>query len=99
MKVGPPLPRIDDLLETLSSSKNFSYLDFPSGYHQVEVNEEEHKKTDFATPFGVFESMVMTFGLFNSPATFQRLTSLLFAGVLGTTCLVYLEDFLLKDGC
>ena len=68
-----PLPRIDDTLDVLGSARWFSTLDLASGYWQVEVSPEDREKTAFVTPYGLFQFCVMSFGLTNAPATFQRL--------------------------
>ena len=93
-KDAPPLPRIDDLFDTLSGSKYFRKLDCSSGYHQVEVAQADQEKTAFAASFGLFEYKVMPFHLSNAPATFERLMCLVFYGLLGTTCLAYLDDII-----
>ena len=87
-----PLPRVDDILDTLAGSQWFSTLDLICGYWQVEIKEEDQEKTAFCTPDGLFEFEVMPFGLCNAPATFQRLMELVLAGLQWTTCLVYLDD-------
>jgi len=89
-----PLPRIDDTLDTLAGSQWFSTLDLISGYWQVEVSEQDRKKTAFTTHQGLYEFKVMPFGLCNAPATFQRLMDLLLAGVQWSKCLVYLDDII-----
>ena len=90
-----PLPRIDDMLDTLSGSKSFSTLDLISGYWQVEVNKEDREKTAFCTHEGLFEFKMMHFGLCNAPATFQRLMNLVLAGLQWSSCLVYLDDIII----
>ena len=89
-----PLPRIDETLDTLSGAQWFSTLDLVSGYWQVEVAENDRAKTAFTTHEGLFEFRVMPFGLCNAPATFQRLMSLVLAGVEWSQCLVYLDDII-----
>ena len=65
-----PLPRIDDLFDKLQGAKVFSSIDLQSAYHQVRLKPEDVPKTAFTTPFGLFEYMVLCFGLSNAPATF-----------------------------
>lgn len=74
-----PLPRIDDALDSLSKAWWFSTLDLASGYWQVEVDPKDKHKTAFITQQGLFEFNVLSFGLCNSPSTFQRLMDLVLA--------------------
>lgn len=90
-----PLPRIDDALDTLAGSKWFSTLDLASGYWQVEMDSADKEKTAFITPFGLHQFRVMPFGLTNAPSTFQRLMSMVLAGLSWVTCLVYLDDIII----
>ncbi len=90
-----PLPRIDDTLDTLASSRLFSTLDLASGYWQVELDEDARQKTAFCNPSGLFEFKVMPFGLCNAPATFQRLMDLVLAGLHWSHCLVYIDDIVI----
>ncbi|KAL5491405.1 hypothetical protein EMCRGX_G016687 [Ephydatia muelleri] len=87
--------RIDDALDTLSGSKWFSTLDLASGYWQVEMDPADKEKTAFITPFGLHQFRVMPFGLTNAPSTFQRLMSMVLAGLSWVTCLVYLDDIII----
>ena len=68
-----PLPRIDNMLESFGQSKWFTTLNLASGYWQVEMKKEDIEKTAFVTPFGLYEFLVMPFGLSYAPGTFQRL--------------------------
>jgi hypothetical protein len=68
-----PLPRVDDLLDQLGSSKYFSTIDLASGFWQIRMHPTAQEKTDFVTHQGLYEFRVMPFGLTNVPAVFQRL--------------------------
>ena len=87
-----PLPRLDDILDTLGGSKWFSTLDLKSGYWQVEVDSSSREKTAFTTSEGLYEFKVMPFGLCNAPATFQRLMNRVLCDVNWVECLVYIDD-------
>ena len=87
-----PLPRIDEILDSLGKAKWFSSLDLTSGYWQVEMNEIDREKTAFITKQGIFEFNVMPFGLTNAPATFQRLMDRIFYDIKDKYVLVYLDD-------
>ena len=94
-KDAHPLFRIEDIFDTFSGSKCFSTLDLAMGYHQVEVHPDDREKTPFSTPFGLFQYNVMPFGLATAPATFMRLMTLVFSGMLYSTCLAYLDDIII----
>ena len=92
-----PLPRIDDILDTLGESRFFSSLDLASGYWQVELDHESRQKSAFTTYCGLFEFVRMPFSLCNAPATFQRLMQRVLAGLEWRTCFVYLDDILVAS--
>lgn len=90
-----PLPNINDLFDKLGKSMYFSTLDLASGYHQLQVQEEDRQKTAFTTPFGLYEFNRMPFGLKTAPATFQRAMDNVLRGLQGLHCLVYLDDVII----
>ena len=86
------LPRIDDVLDSLSRSKYFTTLDLQSGYHQVAMSPDSKDKTAFTTHAGVYAYNVMSFGLCNAPPCFHRLISRVLHGLEWRVCLVYIDD-------
>ena len=87
-----PLPRIDDLLDSLTGAKIFTCLDLQQAYHQIRLQPEDVPKTAFTTPAGLYEYMVLPFGLTNAPSTFQALVNSILGTEMSHCCLVYLDD-------
>ncbi|KAK1608130.1 hypothetical protein QYE76_031803 [Lolium multiflorum] len=67
-----PLPRIDQIVDSTAGCDRLSFLDAYSGYNQIKLKKEDQELTAFITPHGVFCYNVMTFGLKNAGATYQR---------------------------
>ena len=67
-----PLPRIQEVLESLVGAGHFSCLDLKSGFWQIKMEETLKQYTDFMVGnLGFFECDQMHFGLCNAPAIFQ----------------------------
>ncbi|UYV80142.1 K02A2.6-like, partial [Cordylochernes scorpioides] len=90
-----PIPRIDDVMDTLQGSRYFTAIDLRSGYWQVEIEEQDKKKTAFTTSHGLYEFNVMPFGLCNAPATFERIMDNVLKNIKWKFCLCYLDDVLI----
>ncbi|KAF8754242.1 hypothetical protein RHS01_06466 [Rhizoctonia solani] len=90
-----PLPRPDDLMAQLRGAKIFTKLDLRWGYNNVRVKEGDEWKTAFRTKYGLYESLVMTFGLTNAPAAFQHFMNELFKDLLDVCVIIYLDDILI----
>ena len=90
-----PLPLISDLLDCLCSAKIFSKIDLRSAYNLLRVKEGDEWKTAFRTKYGLFESLVMPFGLANAPAYFQCFVNETFRDMLNRFVVIYLDDFLI----
>jgi hypothetical protein len=65
-----PLPLISKLLDRLGYAKIFSKLDLHDAYHYLYIKEGDEWKTAFKTCYGLFEYIVILFGLANALATF-----------------------------
>ena len=87
-----PLPLISDILDQLGNAKYFSTLDLKSGYHQIQLREEDKAKTAFSTDKGHFEYNSTPFGLKNMPMTFQRWMNNALTGLNGISTMVYMDD-------
>ena len=92
-----PLPRIDMCLNALGGSKLFSTLDLRAGYWQTLIDERDRYKTCFVTRKGTYRFKVLSFGLANAPALFQRLMDLVLVGLTWEVCLVYLDDVIIMS--
>ena len=91
-----PLPLISELVNQLRGAKYFTKLDVRWGYNNVRIKEGDEWKAAFRTNRGLFEPLVMFFGLTNSPATFQTMMNDIFRDLIaeGVVC-VYLDDILI----
>ena len=90
-----PMPRLDETIESFYGAKYFTTLDMMSGYHQIEIAEEDRAKTAFTSEFGHYEFNRMPFGLCNAPATFQRMMNHILRTTNNICTMVYLDDIII----
>ena len=90
-----PLPLISELLDKLKGARYYTKMDIRWGYNNIRMREGEEEKAAFITNRGLFEPLVMFFGLSNSPATFQMMMNDIFRDlILRGKVIVYLDDIL-----
>jgi len=102
-KTGPdrtskhyPLPLILELIAKLCGAKYFMKLDVRWGFNNVGIKEGDEWKAAFRTNCGLYEPLVMFFGLTNSPTTFQTMMDGIFEDlILEGIVVVYLDDILI----
>ncbi|GMF35081.1 unnamed protein product [Phytophthora fragariaefolia] len=92
VKDSYPMPLIDDILVVLSGATLFSTMDIASGYWNMPIQENSASKTAFTCKYGLYEGMVMPFGLCNAVPVFERLMETVLVDLKWMTCLVFLED-------
>jgi len=93
-KDGYPLPKIDKLVDATARHALLSLIDAYSGYHQIHLCPEDQEKTSFITDCSLHCYKMMSFGLKNARATYQRLVNKLFEPLIDQTMKVYVDDMI-----
>jgi Reverse transcriptase (RNA-dependent DNA polymerase) len=96
VKNAYPLPLISEIMDKIKGTKFFTKFDVRWGYNNVRIKAEDQWKAAFKTNRGLFEPMVMFFGMCNSPATFQAMMDSIFSDMIkGQKVIVYMDDILI----
>jgi len=91
-----PLPLIPELIAKLCRAKYFTKLDVQWGFNNVRIKEGDEWKATFQTNCGLYEPLIMSFSLTNSPATFQTMIDDIFKDLISEgMVVVYLDDILI----
>jgi hypothetical protein len=92
-----PLPCIDILFDQLAGAQVFSKIDLCSGYHQIKIRVDDIPKTAITTRYGLFEYLIMSFGLTNAPTHFMYLMNSILMPELDKFVVVFIDDILIHS--
>lgn len=88
-----PVPNISDFNAQVEGATCFTTLDIERAYNRIRMAKKDIEKTAIITPFGLFEYMVMLFGLKDVVQTFQRYMDSLFRNF--DYVYIYIDDILI----
>jgi hypothetical protein len=89
-----PLRCIDILFDQLAGAQVFSKIDLRSSYHQIKICAEDILKTTFSMRYGLYEYLVISFGLTNAPVHFMYLMNSVFMLELDKFIVAFIDDIL-----
>jgi hypothetical protein len=94
-----PMPVAEMLINVVAGNKIMSFMDANAGYNQIFMAPEDIHKTAFRVPgaVGLFEYVVMTFGLKNAGATYQRAMNYIYHDLIGKLVEIYIDDVVVKS--
>ena len=87
-----PLPKLEDLLATLTGGKKFSKLDLTHAYNQLQLDDASRKFVTINTHRGLYSYTRLPFGVASAPAIFQKTMERMLQGIDGVV--VYINDIL-----
>jgi hypothetical protein len=90
-----PLPHINILFDQLAGARAFSKVNLRLGYHKIKIHPEDVPKTTSSTRYGLYEYLVMSFGLTNAPAHFMYLMKSVFMPELDKFVVVFIDNILI----
>ena len=88
------LPLMTELRKQVAKAKIFTKLDLHHCYNFIQISEGDEWKTAFHTKYGLFVYLVMSFGLYNAPASFQDMINQVLRELLDEGVIVYIDDIL-----
>jgi hypothetical protein len=93
------MPIANMLINNAFGHRVINFLYGNAGYNQIFMAEEDMSKTAFCCPgfIGLFEWVVMTFGLKNASTTYPRAINLIFYNLIGIILEVYIDDVVVKS--
>jgi hypothetical protein len=94
VKNKSPLPRIDILFDQLVGAQVFSKIVLHLCYHQIKIHSKDISKTTFSTRCGLYEYLVISFGLTNAPAHSMYLMNFVFMSELDKFVVVFIDGIL-----
>ena len=82
------------LVDKLQGTKMFTKMDLRWGYNNICIKEEDKWKAAFVCHRGMFKSLVIFFGLCNSPSTFQMMMNEIFAD-MEVVVMIYIDNIMI----
>jgi hypothetical protein len=94
-----PMPVAETLINTVAGNKILSFMDGNAGYNQIFMAPEDIHKTAFRVPsaVGLFKYVVMTFGLKNAGAMYQRAMNYIYHDLIGKLVEIYIDNIVVKS--
>jgi hypothetical protein len=94
-----PMSVAETLINVAASNKILSFMGGNTGYNQIFMALKDIHKTTSRVPsaVGLFEYVVMTFGLKNAGATYQRAMNYIYYNLIGKLVEIYIDDVVVKS--